>query len=196
VGYEIELEASLVWNSAIQQIQALNEGMYSQNLQITMDALQNLRPQWMVDGHGLSEPLINPVDLLIGVFQGIFRSSLRSTAASTTQNNVLKMAVVRRLGDQGEAAVAQALIGASKLPSKTGILLPGMSKMRFPDYLNSTILIEVKNTKVLKMTPQIRDFMVCAQKLNVKFRIYYRPGASIDTAFDNLPVELVPIPTL
>jgi hypothetical protein len=176
----------------------LQEGQYTRDLEETLDLLgtATLRPgiaDDMLHG-GLQAPAIDPTDLLGGIFSSVFRGSLKSTAKSAGGSAAARMAVVSRLGKRGKEALARALLGLSKLPPKTGIKLPGMSTMRFPDLLTSSMLVEVKNTARLSLTPQITDMLVCAQKLNVKFRIYYRPGAKISGNFDGLPIELIPIP--
>lgn len=86
----------------------------------------------------------------------------------------------RRLGNRGENFVANKL---SLIKNKVGIeSISGTTKngaKRFPDFLTANTLIEVKNTKALYLTNQIKDYMLWSVRNNRKFILYTRAEGGV-----------------
>jgi hypothetical protein len=79
-----------------------------------------------------------------------------------------------RLGAQGERAV-----GITS--PKVGIRVPGTNLLRIPDALDKAakVLTEVKNVAKLRMTPQMRDFLLFCRTNGYRFVLYTRQGTTL-----------------
>ncbi len=86
------------------------------------------------------------------------------------------MANARALGAAGERA-------AGITGPKTGIMING--KMRFPDAITESALIEVKNVKSLNFTKQLRDYQTIAQQRNLNFILYTRANTTLSGPLKN-----------
>jgi len=82
------------------------------------------------------------------------------------------MTISRRLGRAGETAVG--IVGP-----KIRIPIPGTSRIRVPDQLTATILIEVKNVQALSFTQQLRNFSSYASATGRTFELYVRANTRL-----------------
>jgi hypothetical protein len=77
------------------------------------------------------------------------------------------------LGQAGEAAVRATI----DIGPKTAIQIGGRS--RTPDGVLPSVLSELKNTKSLSLTQQLRDLSTYARQNSLRFDLYTRPGAQL-----------------
>jgi hypothetical protein len=79
-----------------------------------------------------------------------------------------------RLGTEGEGTVA---LSAPKVP----IRVPGTGRLRIPDGLDEAakILEEVKNTRRLSLTQQLRDYIAFCKRNGYIFKLYYHRAAKL-----------------
>lgn len=95
-----------------------------------------------------------------------------------TANNIRKMNKVRRLGKIGEKSVAVAenlsQYAQKKIPSLTGT-----ASKRFVDFMTPFALHEVKNVKYLRLTNQLKDFVLYSQRFNKHMVIHVRKSTKL-----------------
>jgi hypothetical protein len=62
---------------------------------------------------------------------------------------------------------------------KVGIRIPGTNQLRFPDRLDEAVkvLTEVKNVKMVRFTPQIRDYLTYARAKAYQIELWTRPSS-------------------
>lgn len=102
-------------------------------------------------------------------------TGIRGLQALRAADEALEVAEVAKtasqLGKEGEAAVREVY----DIGEKEAIDING--RTRIPDGLNDEALSEVKNTRTLSYTQQLRDYNEFAQQTGRRFDLYHRPGA-------------------
>lgn len=96
-----------------------------------------------------------------------------------------------RKGQTAEAAVSK----KTKIPKNTKTIYePYMAKKRIPDFINTEVLLEVKNVKYQSYTRQLRDYKQYADQKGLKMTLYVRDPEKVSKKIYEAGIQICPIP--
>ena len=115
------------------------------------------------------------VSIAIAEILAVRRAAARAPRAPRVDGRTGRTGGARpvRIGQAGEAAVRRVHDIGPKRPIDVN------GRRRIPDGLTDTVLTEVKNTRSLSFTRQIRDFAEFAEQNGLRFDLFVRPGARL-----------------
>ncbi len=114
----------------------------------------------------------NPADAMTTAALSL-AGPLAVTTTAAKGGTALLTQAARKLGQEGEAAVRQAV----DIGPKVAIQVAG--RARVPDGLTATVLNEVKNVKSLSFTLQLRDYASFATDTSRSFQLWVRPTTEL-----------------